>query len=201
METDASSPQMPKPTEEMETETTTSEDLEPSLPEEVLVLHEDEEPDTDPLRTLSDTEAEAIYCKLSKSEQKVYRELLQHYRKQMCLYDKMVPTYKEVCSTMKERFPVIPSNDRDQLAEVQRRLLAEEHMKDLCKGLGYAVPEKIMTEQSTAEYDIPRPTLQFELVGNEAQMRTCLRAPLHWVTRVQVWVQAWLPLNRREMRM
>ena len=85
---------------------------------------------------------EAIYHKLSKSEQKVYQELLQHYRKQMHLYDKMVPTYKEVCSTMKEHFPVIPSNDRDQFAKAQRRLLVEECMKDLCKGLGYAMPEK-----------------------------------------------------------
>ena len=76
METEVSPTQMSKPTEETETETTTSEELEQPPPEEVLVLHEDEEPDTDPLRTLSDTEAEAIYCRLSKSEQKVYRELL-----------------------------------------------------------------------------------------------------------------------------
>ena len=123
---------MSKPTEETETETTTSEELEQPLPEEVLVLHEDEEPDTDPLRTLSDTEVEAIYRRLSKSEQKVYRKLLRHYRKQMHLHDKMVPTYKEVRSTMKEHFPAIPSKDGDQLAEAQRRLLAEERMKDLC---------------------------------------------------------------------
>ena len=86
--------QMSKPTEETETETTTSEELEQPPPEEVLVLHEDEEPDTDPLRTLSDTEVEAIYRRLSKPEQKVYQELLQHYRKQMHLHNKMVPTYK-----------------------------------------------------------------------------------------------------------
>ena len=85
MEIGTSYTQMPKPREETKTETTTSEDLEQPPPEEVLVLHEDEEPDTDPLRTLSDTEAEAIYHRLSKSEQKVYRELLQHYRKQMHL--------------------------------------------------------------------------------------------------------------------
>ena len=68
----------------------------------------------------------------------------------MHLHDKMVPTYKEVCSTMKERFPTIPSKDGDQLAKAQRRLLAEEHMKDLCKDLGYAIPERLTTEQSTA---------------------------------------------------
>ena len=42
-------------------------------------------------------------------------------------------------------------------------------MKDLCKGLGYAMPEKLTTRQSTAEYDIPQPTLRFELVGHESQ--------------------------------
>ena len=41
--------QMSKPTVETEIETTTSEDLEQLLPEEVFVLHEDEEPDTDTL--------------------------------------------------------------------------------------------------------------------------------------------------------
>ena len=107
METDASSPQMPKPTEEMETETKMSKDLEQPPLEEELVLHEDEEPDTDSLGTLSNTEVEAICRRLSKLEQKVYRECLQHYRKQMHLYNKMVPTYKEVCSTMKERYPVM----------------------------------------------------------------------------------------------
>ena len=76
METDRLPTQMSKPTEETETETTTSEELEQPLPEEVLVLHEDKELDTNPLGTLSDTEAEAIYCRLSKLEQKVYRELL-----------------------------------------------------------------------------------------------------------------------------
>ena len=76
METDTSPTQMSKPTEETETETTTSEELEQPPPEEVLVLHEDKEPDTDPLGMLSDREAEAIYHRLSKPEQKVYRELI-----------------------------------------------------------------------------------------------------------------------------
>ena len=85
----------------------------------------------------------------------------------MHLHDKMVPTYKEVHSTMKEHFPTIPSKDGDQLAEAQRRLLAEEHMKDLCKDLGYAMPERLMTEQSTAGDDMPWPTLWFKPVGPE----------------------------------
>ena len=167
METEASPMQMSKPTEETETETTMSEELEQPLPEEVLVLHEDEEPDTDPLKMLSDAEAEAIYRRLSKLEQKVYRELLRHYRKQMHLHDKMVPTYKEVRSTMKEHFPTIPSKDGYQLAKAQRRLLAEERMKDLCKDLRYAIPERLITEQSTTRDDMPRPTLQFMPVGPE----------------------------------
>ena len=69
---------MSKQTEETETETTTSEELDQPPPEEVLVLQEDEELDTVPLRMLSDTEAEAIYHRLSKPEQKVYQELLRH---------------------------------------------------------------------------------------------------------------------------
>ena len=56
METDTLPTQMSKPTEETETETTTSEELEQPPPEEVFILHEDEELDTDPLGTLSDTE-------------------------------------------------------------------------------------------------------------------------------------------------
>ena len=64
--------QMSKPTEATETETTMSEELEQPPPEEVFVLHEDEELDTDPLRMLSDTEVETIYHRLSKLEQKVY---------------------------------------------------------------------------------------------------------------------------------
>ena len=85
----------------------------------------------------------------------------------MHLHDKMVPTYKEVCSTMREHFPAIPSKDGDQLAKAQRRLLAEECMKDLCKDLRYTMPERLTTEQSTTEDDMPRPTLQFEPVGPE----------------------------------
>ena len=85
----------------------------------------------------------------------------------MHLHDKMVPTYKEVCSTVKEHFPTIPSKDGDQLAKAQRQLLAEEHMKDLCKDLRYTMPERLTTEQSTAEDDMPWPTLQFEPVGPE----------------------------------
>ena len=72
METETSPTQMSKPTEETETETTTLEELEQPLPKEVFVLHEDEVLDTDPLGMLSDTEAEAIYHRLSKLEQKVY---------------------------------------------------------------------------------------------------------------------------------
>ena len=41
METDTSSTQMSKPTEETKTETTMSEELEQPPPEEVFVLHED----------------------------------------------------------------------------------------------------------------------------------------------------------------
>ena len=85
----------------------------------------------------------------------------------MYLHDKMVPTYKEVCSTVKEHFPMIPRKDEDQLAEAQRWLLAEEHMKDLCKDLRYTMPERLTAELSTAEDNLPRPTLQFKLVGSE----------------------------------
>ena len=40
-------------------------------------------------------------------------------------------------------------------------------MKDLCKDLRYAMPERLMTEQSTAKDDMPQPTLWFKLVGPE----------------------------------
>ena len=167
METDTSPTQMSKPTEETKTETTTLEELEQPLPEEVFVLHEDKEPDTDPLRMLSDAEAEAIYCRLSKPERKVYQELIQHYKKQMYLHNMMVPTYKKVRSTVNEYFPMIPSKDGDHLADAQRWLLVEEHMKVLCKDLGYAMPKRLTAKQSTAEDDLPRPTLWFEPVDPE----------------------------------
>ena len=85
----------------------------------------------------------------------------------MYLHDKMVPTYKEVRSTVKERFPKIPSKDGDNLADAQRQLLVEEHMKVLCKEHGYAMPERLTAEQSTAKDNLPRPTLRFEPVGPE----------------------------------
>ena len=85
----------------------------------------------------------------------------------MYLHDTMVPTYKEVCSTVKEHFPMIPSKDGDHLADAQRRLLAEECMKVLCKDLGYTMPERLTAEQSTAEDNVPRPTLRFKPVGPE----------------------------------
>ena len=84
----------------------------------------------------------------------------------MYLHNTMVPTFK-VCSTVNEHFPMIPSKDGDHLADAQRQLLAEECMKVLCKDLGYAMPKRLMAEQSTAEDDLPRPTLQFEPVGPE----------------------------------
>ena len=79
----------------------------------------------------------------------------------------MVPTYKEVHSTVKEHFPTIPSKDGDHLADAQRQLLVEEHMKVLCKDLRYAMPERLMSEQSTAKDNLPRPTLWFNLVGSK----------------------------------
>ena len=85
----------------------------------------------------------------------------------MYLHDKMVPTYKEVRSTVKEHFPMIPSKDRDNLADAQRQLLAKECMKVLCKELGYAMPKKLTAEQSTAKDNLPRPTLWFKPVGPE----------------------------------
>ena len=85
----------------------------------------------------------------------------------MYLHNKMVPTYKEVCSTVKEHFPMIPSKDGDNLADAQRRFLVEECMKVLCKELGYAMPERLTAEQSTAKDNLPRPTLRFEPVGPE----------------------------------
>ena len=62
---------------------------------------------------------------------------------------------------------MIPSKDGDHLADAQRRLLAEEHMKVLCKDLGYAMPERLTAEQPTTEDNLPRPTLRLELMGPE----------------------------------
>ena len=64
-----------------------------------------------------------------------------------------------------EHFPMIPSKDEDHLAKAQRWLLVEERMRVLCKDLGYAMPERLMAEQSTAEDNLPRPTLWFGPVG------------------------------------
>ena len=85
----------------------------------------------------------------------------------MHLHDTMVPTYKEVRSTVNECFPSIPVKDGDHLADAQRQLLVEECMKALCKDLGYAIPEKLTAKQSTVEDDPPRPTLRFEPVSSE----------------------------------
>ena len=122
METNASPSRCLKPTEETKTETTMLEELEQPPPEgKCGFLDEDEKPDTDPLGMLSDTELEAIYCRLSKMEQKVYRELLQHYRKQDAPLRQYGADLQELCSTMKEHLPTIPSKDGDQLAEAQRK--------------------------------------------------------------------------------
>ena len=68
---------------------------------------------------------------------------------------------------MNKHFPMIPSKDGDHLANAQRWLLVEECMKVLCKDLRYAMPKRLMAEQSTAKDDLPRPTLWFEPLGPE----------------------------------
>ena len=62
---------------------------------------------------------------------------------------------------------MIPSKDGDHLADAQRWLLVEEHIKDLCKDLGYTMPKRLMAKRSTAKDNLPRPTLWFKPVGPE----------------------------------
>ena len=68
---------------------------------------------------------------------------------------------------MNEHFPMTPCKDRNHLADAQSWLLVEERMKVLCKDFGYAMPERLTAKQSTAEDNLPRPTLQFKPVGPE----------------------------------
>ena len=79
-----------------------------------------------PLENLSDTGAAAVYARLPKAQQKLYRELVCHHCIQMKLHDVMVPTYKQVQSIIFENFSNIPVNHRDLITQTQRRILAEE---------------------------------------------------------------------------
>ena len=118
----------------------------------------------------------------------------------MYLHDTMVPTYKEVHSTVKEHFPMIPSKDGDHLADAQRWLLAEERMKVLCKDLRYAMPKRLTAEQSTAEDNRPGLLCSSSRWVLKVRMRIYLKARLCKGTRVQRWAQAPSLSNRREMK-
>ena len=130
-----------------------------------VLLHEEEDEDTDPLGRLTNQELATIYVRLPPDERKVYRELLKNYRVQDKLFGTVVPTYQQVRTVMAQAFPALPADNAERLAEAQHELLKEEKLREMCQRMGFEMLRRLAgeTEPRVLEEE-ERPRLRFEPV-------------------------------------
>ena len=130
-----------------------------------VVLHEEEDEDTDPLGRLTNRELATIYTRLPAEERRIYRELLKNYRVQDKLFGTVVPTYQQVRTVMAQAFPALPADNAERLSEAQHELLKEEKLREMCRHMGFEMPKRLAGETEPKVLDEEeRPRLQFKPV-------------------------------------
>ena len=130
-----------------------------------VVLHEEEDEDTDPLGRLTNRELATIYVRLLAEERRIYRELLKNYQVQDKLFGTVVPTYQQVRTVMAQAFPALPTDNAEQLSEAQHELLKEEKLREMCRHMAFEMPKHLAGETEPKVLDEEeRPHLQFEPV-------------------------------------
>ena len=126
------------------------------------ILAEMEAEEQDPLEGMGNAQIAEIYHRMKPEDQCLFRQFKRFHKQYYRTHGHDAPSHQLTRGIVQQMFPGLPSADADTIAKARAELLATEHLKELCKQLGLAVPTQLQTyppPPEAPEYP-PPPQLQ-----------------------------------------
>ena len=95
----------------------------------------------DILEELTNQDVRDIYEQLSHEDKRRFRQFRKFNRQYFGVYGELLPSYHMARQVMKDLMPGLPSASADVIATKRAELLAEDHLRELCRRHGFKFPE------------------------------------------------------------
>ena len=107
------------------------------------ILAEMEVEEQDPLEGMGNAQIAEIYHPMMPEDQRLFRQFKKFHKQYYETHRHDAPSHQLTHGIIQQMFPGLPSTDADTIAKARAELLAAEHLKELYKQLGLAVPTQL----------------------------------------------------------
>ena len=142
------------------------------------ILAEMEAEEQDPLEGMGNAQIAEIYHRMKPEDQHPFRQFKRFHKQYYETHGHDAPSHQLTRGIVQQMFPGLPSVDADTIAKVRAELLAAEHLKELCKQLGLAVPTQLQTYPSPPEApEYPPPPQPQRFLSRQDKERMAAQQP------------------------
>ena len=122
--------------------------------------------DADYENAITDQDVRGIYEQLSH-EDKRFRQFRKFHCQYFGVYGEHLPSYHMARQVVKDLMPGLPSASVDVIAAKRAELLAEDHLRELCRRHGFKFPEREMRVEVQREEEVEDPAYHFPSIQDE----------------------------------
>ena len=119
------------------------------------------------LEELPDQDIRGIYKQLSHEDKRRFRQFRKFHRQYFGVYGEHLPSYHMARQVVKDLMPGLPSTSADVIAAKRAELLAEDHLRELCRRHGFKFPEQEMRVEVPQEEEVEDPAYHFPSIQDE----------------------------------
>ena len=121
----------------------------------------------DILDELTDQDVRGIYEQLSQEDKKKFRQFRRFHHQYFGVYGEHLPSYHMARQVVKDLMPGLPSASADVIAAKRAEILAEDHLRELCRRHGFKFPEREMRVEEQREEEVKDPAYRFPSIQDE----------------------------------
>ena len=158
-----------------------------TLQEVVKLIEVETDEGGDILEELMDKDVRGIYEQLSHEDKRRFRQFRKFHRQYFGVYGEHLPSYHMARQVVKDLMPGLPSASADIIAAKRAELLAEDHLRELCRRLSFKFPEREMRVEVKREEEVEDPAYRFPSIQDEYHVGITM------MTKIEQMIGAELP--------
>ena len=153
----------------------------------------------DILEELTDQDVRGIYEQLSHEDKRRFRQFRKFHRQYFRVYGEHLPSYHMARQVVKDLMPGLPSASADVIATKRAELLAEDHLRELCRRHGFKFPEREMRVEVLWEEEAEDPAYHFPSIQDEYHVgiTTMTREEIEQMIGAELPEQKWTSSTSR----
>ena len=116
-----------------------------------MLAAEVEAEEQDPIEGMGNAQIAEIYHRMNPGDRHLFRQFKRFHKLYYETHRHDAPTHQLTHGIVQQMFPGLPSADADTIADARKEILATERLRELCKQLGFSVPNQLQMYPSPPE--------------------------------------------------